>query len=65
MVGNIWSAQYMPPGVLCAFGGAKTAGSAVPDSQHSAPFTHGVRFRCGNGQVFATFCPLWPLHGRL
>ena len=51
MIGVIWSAQYLPPGVLCAFAGAQTANSAVPGSSCLAPFTHGVRFRCGDRQV--------------
>ena len=65
MVGVIWSAQYLPPGVLCAFAGAETADSDVPGSSCLAPFTHGVRFRCGDRQVhpvtLAASCACHPI----
>ena len=61
MVGNLWSTQYMPPGVLCAFAGAETAGSAVSGSTSPAGFTHGVRFRCGDRKVCMCSPPVgWP-----
>ena len=54
MVGNLWSTQYMPPGVLCAFAGAETAGSAIFGTAFAAEFTHGVRFRFGDEKVCMT-----------
>ncbi len=57
MVGNIWSAQYLPPGVLCAFAGAESPRSAVCGSLLAAPFTHGCRFRCGDRQVCSPLLP--------
>ena len=58
MVGNLWSTQYMPPGVLCAFAGAETTGSAVTGSTAPAQFTHGVRYRCGDRKVGLTCVPV-------
>ncbi len=45
-VGKLWSAQYMAPGTLCAFGGAQLA-----SSEGCPPFTHAVRFRFGSQTV--------------
>ncbi|CAL5228940.1 g12169 [Coccomyxa viridis] len=55
MVSNIWSAQYILPGVLCAFAGPESPGSAVSGSLPAATFTHGCRFRCGDRQKGEAF----------
>lgn len=57
MAGDQWSAQYMAPGVLCAFAGARVPGHA---SGPSAMATHAVRFRFSNMQVHAACSSLYP-----
>ena len=59
MAGDLWSAQYMAPGVLCAFAGASLP-SDVPGP--SAVATHAVRFRFGNAQVHAAVSSSLPLY---
>lgn len=50
MAGELWSSQYMAPGVLCAFAGASIAGP-TPDS--ASGLSHAVRFRFSSPQVHA------------
>ena len=51
MVSNLWSAQYMAAGVLCAFAGAALDMHAGGAGASPAQFTHATRFRFGSLQV--------------
>ena len=51
MVSNLWSAQYMAAGVLCAFAGAALDMHAGATEGSAVQFTHATRFRFGSLQV--------------
>lgn len=59
MLDELWSAQYLAPGTLCAFAGEMTTAAAAPSSlsslSPSTDFTHALHMRFANPAAATAF----------